>query len=223
MELLEDRTAPATLTWTGAAGSNWNNAGNWTGGGVPSATNNVLNFTAGASVANYTSTNDISGLTGMTINVTDAVAAAGSDFTINGTASVGITSLTNNKTDSSTTPTTISVPLSGTGATITATAGEVAILNAANVFNSASTVNVPTGAIVDMSMTPSGGSLGTAKINVTGGKVVLTGPTTQTISNVLLQRWYNTPGLSEANTFIDSTTGTPQAGGLIVTHKLSVG
>src|SRR5215211_2490637 len=97
-ELLEDRTAPATLTWTGAAGANWNNAGNWTGGGVPSAANNVLNFTAGASVASYTSTNDITGLTGITINITDAVGAANSDFTITG-ANVGLTALTHSKTD----------------------------------------------------------------------------------------------------------------------------
>src|SRR6476646_449990 len=79
MELLEDRTAPATLTWTGASSANWNDAGNWTGGGVPSAANNVLNFTAGASVASYTSTNDIPGLTGITINITDAIATANSD------------------------------------------------------------------------------------------------------------------------------------------------
>ena len=39
----------------------------------------ILNFTAGASVAKYTATNDIAGLTGMTINITDAVATAGSD------------------------------------------------------------------------------------------------------------------------------------------------
>src|SRR6266446_1437106 len=74
LEFLEDRTAPAALDWTGAAGTNWNNAGNWTGGGVPSATNNVLNFNA-ASATNFTSTNDIAGLTGMTINITDANAA----------------------------------------------------------------------------------------------------------------------------------------------------
>src|SRR3954454_22037543 len=91
-ELLEDRTAPATLTWTGAAGNNWNNAGNWTGGGVPSAANNVLNFTAGASVASYTSSNDITGLTGLTINITDAVATTGSDFTITG-LTAGVTAL----------------------------------------------------------------------------------------------------------------------------------
>src|SRR5436190_2179338 len=108
LEFLEDRTAPATLTWTGAAGTNWNNAGNWTGGGVPSAANNVLNFTAGASVAKYTATNDIAGLTGMTINITDAVATAGSDFTIDGTQSIGITSISNNKTDAATASTTIS-------------------------------------------------------------------------------------------------------------------
>src|SRR6185369_4187964 len=88
MEFLEDRTAPATLTWTGAAGTNWSDAGNWTGGGVPSAANNVLNFTAGASVAKYTSNNDIAGLTGITINITDAVNTANSDFTIDSTQAI---------------------------------------------------------------------------------------------------------------------------------------
>src|SRR5262245_26201924 len=71
VQLLEDRTAPASLTWTGAAGSNWNNTGNWAEGQVPSATNNVLNFDA-ATATNFTSTNDIIGLTGIQINVTDA-------------------------------------------------------------------------------------------------------------------------------------------------------
>src|SRR5437016_1644537 len=92
-EFLEDRTAPATLDWTGSAGANWNNPANWTPSGVPSATNNVLNFNA-ATATNFTSTNDIPGLTGMTINITDANAAAGKDFTING-INAGITSLSN--------------------------------------------------------------------------------------------------------------------------------
>jgi len=36
--------------------------------------------------------------------------------------------------------------MTGTGATITATAGEISILNVANVFDATSTVNVPTAA-----------------------------------------------------------------------------
>src|SRR6478736_6915302 len=96
MEFLEDRTAPATLTWTGAASTNWSDAGNWTGGGVPSAANNVLNFTAGASVVKYTANNDIAGLTGITINITDASSAG--DFAITG-VNVGVTAVTHSKTD----------------------------------------------------------------------------------------------------------------------------
>ena len=32
LEALEDRLAPATYTWIGAAGANWNVAANWAGG-----------------------------------------------------------------------------------------------------------------------------------------------------------------------------------------------
>src|SRR5262245_21724597 len=124
MEFLEDRTAPATLTWTGAASTIWSDAGNWTGGGVPSAANNVLDFTAGASVAKYTSNNDIAGLTGITINITDASSAG--DFTLTG-ANVGVTAVNHSKTDNQTGATTLNVAMTGVGATITDTAGSLAI------------------------------------------------------------------------------------------------
>jgi autotransporter-associated beta strand protein len=166
LEFLEDRTAPATLDWTGAAGSTWNNPGNWTGGGVPSATNNVLNFNA-ATATNFTSTNDITGLTGLTINITDASATSGNDFTIGG-AEIGITSLSNNKTDAVTSATTVSLKMTGAGATITATAGELAVKNSTNVFDAASSLNVPAGGIATIALVPNS-SIGSAQINLTGG------------------------------------------------------
>src|SRR5262245_39363697 len=86
VELLESRDAPATLTWTGAAGTTWSNSGNWTPSGVPSATNNTLNFNS-TGTTSFTSTNDIAGLTGLQISVTDSDNAAGHDFLISGSGS----------------------------------------------------------------------------------------------------------------------------------------
>src|SRR5262245_41339327 len=70
IDVLEDRTTPVALDWTGAVSTKWNNPGNWSQNQVPSAANNVLNFGGAAAVTNYTSDNDISGLTGQTINIT---------------------------------------------------------------------------------------------------------------------------------------------------------
>jgi fibronectin-binding autotransporter adhesin len=213
MEPLEDRTAPATLTWTGAAGTNWNNAGNWTGGGVPSAVNNVLNFTAGGGVTNYTSNNDIASLTGLTINIADASATAGNDFTLTG-VNAGITALTNNKTDGVASASKIDMAMTGAGATITATAGQLNITNTANVFDAASTLNVPAGGIAEIGVVPTG-SLGSAAINVTGGKLNLTGPSVATVPNALLSEWFNTPGLGEGSTFAPGTVNGLEAMGEI--------
>ena len=103
IEILEDRTTPATLDWTGAAGANWNTPGNWVQNQVPSATNNVLNFSsATAGITSFTSNNDINGLTGLTITITDASTAK--DFKITGN-NAGIASLTHNKTDNQATAT----------------------------------------------------------------------------------------------------------------------
>src|SRR5262245_50094840 len=142
IELLESRLAPAALDWTGAAGANWSTPGNWAQNQVPSATNNVLNFSSATpSINNFSTNNDIAGLAGLTINITDASAAK--DFTIAG-LNAGIASSSNNKTDGRASATSVTMPMSGTGATIAATAGKLAISNGANVFNAASIVNVPT-------------------------------------------------------------------------------
>jgi fibronectin-binding autotransporter adhesin len=171
LEYLEDRNAPATLTWTGTAGPNWSAAGNWTGGGVPSAVNNDLIFNS-TGVTNFTSNNDIAGLTGLTITITDASATAGNDFTINSSGATGIATLSNNKTDGLASATTINAQLSGTGATITAAAGHLDIANAANTFNAASSLNVPTGGTATIKVSPTS-SVGDALVNVTGGTLNL--------------------------------------------------
>jgi fibronectin-binding autotransporter adhesin len=180
MDVLEDRSVPATLTWTGTVDTSWNNAGNWSGGGVPSAVNNVLVFDTSSGTTRFTSNNNIPGLTGMTVNIVDANPAVGADFTLTG-VNVGITALTNNKTDADTAGLTkVSMALTGAGATITATAGELAILNTANVFDNASSLVVPTGGIANISVAPSG-SMGNAQLNLTGGQleVVQSNPTLQ--------------------------------------------
>src|SRR4051812_4966474 len=165
VELLEGRLAPAALDWTGAAGSNWSTPGNWVQNQVPSATNNVLNFSSATpGISSFTANNDIAGLAGLTLNITDASAAK--DFTITG-LNAGIASLSSNKADGVASATNVTMPMTGAGATIAATAGELAIVNTANVFNAASIVNVPAGAILDMAVAPAG-SLGSAQLNVTG-------------------------------------------------------
>src|SRR5690349_1107969 len=72
-ETLEDRSVPATLDWTGGgANPNWSNPANWSQNQIPSATNNVLNFGGSVAATKFVANNDITGLTGITINITDA-------------------------------------------------------------------------------------------------------------------------------------------------------
>src|SRR5262249_5236950 len=50
LEALEDRIAPATYTWIGAAGANWNVAANWAGGVAgqfPSSDGDIAVFDGG--------------------------------------------------------------------------------------------------------------------------------------------------------------------------------
>jgi autotransporter-associated beta strand protein len=76
----------AQSTWTGGAGTNWNNAGNWTGG-IPT-TNTVLNF--GGTITNQPTNNDIAGLTTGNINFTNNGVAHTTAFTL-GTLGQSIT------------------------------------------------------------------------------------------------------------------------------------
>ena len=65
-------------TWTGSAGTNWNNASNWTGG-IPTI-NTVLNF--GGTITNQPTDNDIVGLTTGAINFTNNGLAHTTAFTL---------------------------------------------------------------------------------------------------------------------------------------------
>ncbi len=42
LEILEDRLAPATITWSNPAGGDWDTGSNWTGGNVPEASDNAV-------------------------------------------------------------------------------------------------------------------------------------------------------------------------------------
>jgi len=169
-EMLEDRSVPAALDWTGGgANANWSTPGNWSQNQVPSATNNVLNFGGNAAVSKYVANNDITGLTGLTINITDVTPAG--DFTISG-VNAGVTAVNHTKTDNQAGSTTLSLAMTGAGATITDTTGALSVLNTNNVFDAASTVNVPTGANLTVAVFPSS-SFGSAKYNLTGGTLTV--------------------------------------------------
>ncbi|MFN4261141.1 MAG: beta strand repeat-containing protein [Gemmataceae bacterium] len=79
LERLEDRLAPATAIWTGAAGDGlWTTAANWNGGVAPVAGDDLI-FPDGA--ATLTVTNDFTvGTTFSTITIN------GGDYTLNGNA-----------------------------------------------------------------------------------------------------------------------------------------
>src|SRR5262245_54788964 len=82
VELLEDRLAPATLHWTGAAGINWSTANNWLENRAPTNGDVVAYDTAAAAVQSFNSTNDISNLGLADVVVNDTDATPGHDFSI---------------------------------------------------------------------------------------------------------------------------------------------
>src|SRR5437868_5228570 len=78
LEALEDRLAPATLTWTGAVSNLWSNPSNWSGGAPRVDTIEDLIFPAGAS--NLTNVNDI-GAPGLLLQT---ITYTGSGYTTTG-------------------------------------------------------------------------------------------------------------------------------------------
>jgi hypothetical protein len=82
--------------------------------------------TATAGLVNLTANNDIAGLTGLSINIVDTNSATGKDFALTGLG-IGVSSLTNNKTDTTPSATNVALPLTGAGASLTAIAGGLAI------------------------------------------------------------------------------------------------
>lgn len=141
VELLEDRTTPAgTFTWIGGgANSNWSTGANWLGGTAPGTgdDSDVLVFNTGGSfvdaAASYASTNDRTGLTNVTLQITDASAVGDFNFTLtNGfTLKTGV-SIASNVTN-------------GTGATFGG-AGTLTLTAGGNAFTSTAgllTINNP--------------------------------------------------------------------------------
>jgi fibronectin-binding autotransporter adhesin len=203
----------STLSWTGALSTSWNDPGNWTPSGVPGGFFDAVTFnTATPGIVNYTANNNIAGLTGFVISVFDSDAVSGHDFNITGN-NIGIVSLTNNKTDGVASPTNVGIQLTGAAASITATAGKINISNTANVFDAASTLNVPTGGTADIAVKPSG-SIGLAKVNATGGTVNLTSAPPTEVPNVLAMQWFNTSSVARDENFINNM-GTGANGGLL--------
>src|SRR5438132_9370422 len=90
----------ATDTWTGASGTTWNTAGNWTGGNAPPVSGDVLVFDGSTNTAN--SNNFTYGFTGSTYNgmtfngITFAPTAA--SFTLSGNSFVLAGDINDNST-----------------------------------------------------------------------------------------------------------------------------
>ncbi len=201
-----------TFTWTGAATANWNNAGNWTGGGgsgVPgggAAQPDSITFNAG-STNNLTTNNDISGLTLGTIAVTAPaapVSIGGNPFTLNAgfdlsaatqdlTVTLGTTNGTGLTLGAGQTwnvatgrTLTVSAFISGTTASITKTGGGTLSLPVSSNNTGGYGTNITAMTILDgIVAMPNGNSLGNAN-TTTPNNVILNGGTLQfTTSNTL--------------------------------------
>ncbi|WP_227255065.1 beta strand repeat-containing protein [Frigoriglobus tundricola] len=161
-------TTPTTLHWTGAASSNWSAAGNWEEGAAPVSGDTLVfdTTTAGfaATTAAFAPTNDITGLTGLTVVVNDASAAG--DFAISGDA-LGLTT-------------------TGIGIESTLSVGTAAAINNPIALAANTTVDVGLGALTlggvvsgGFSLTESGSPAGTLTLNAantyTGGTVLAGG------------------------------------------------
>src|SRR4051812_46875600 len=60
LERLEDRLAPATVSWIGPGSGNWSDAANWSRGGVPGPGDNVVINTASDATITIHSGDDLS-------------------------------------------------------------------------------------------------------------------------------------------------------------------
>jgi hypothetical protein len=58
LETLEGRVLPSTVTWTNAAGGDWDTPSNWSSGSIPTAADDVQILTAGITVTHSASRND---------------------------------------------------------------------------------------------------------------------------------------------------------------------
>ncbi|HEV3443083.1 MAG TPA: DUF4214 domain-containing protein [Gemmataceae bacterium] len=180
LEWFEDRLAPATHIWQGAAGANWSVAGNWNGG-VPTtgeAGGTIVQFpgTGGA-----TSVDNISGL------VVDQIHFTGDGNTISGTTALGISGATlstnlQNDAGTNTLDSSLAIALSGGSFRATVTAGQVTIAGTIS-GNQALVLNSGNGTLVlaNSANTYSGGTTinsGTLSVAADGDLGVATGSVT---------------------------------------------
>lgn len=83
VESLESRVVLATFTWTGANGTNWNDAANWVPNAIPGANDELVFSDDVPGLNSFTSVNDIVGLTLTNITIDND---SGTPFEISGNA-----------------------------------------------------------------------------------------------------------------------------------------
>lgn len=84
LEALEDRCVPASVTWIGPDGGDWDTAANWSTGNVPGATDDVSITTPGLTVVHSQFIAD----TIASLTATEAITISGGSLTINNDSSV---------------------------------------------------------------------------------------------------------------------------------------
>src|SRR5262249_52073257 len=91
VEYLEDRLAPATVTWVGGTSGSWGLAGNWSTAALPGAGDDVVISGAGTVThgARADTVNSISLGTGSTLQVTGSSFISANSFSNAGSVVVG--------------------------------------------------------------------------------------------------------------------------------------
>ena len=119
-EILEQRIAPATVNWTGAAGDlNWNTANNWDSDSVPSSSDTAVIKTAGITIKHSSQDTSIQAITSAA-----SLDISGGSFKVTS----GSSSITGSLTVEA------GVSLTATGSATTFTASSTTTLNGASLF-----------------------------------------------------------------------------------------
>src|SRR6266404_3110134 len=179
LEPLEDRLAPATHTWTGAANSLWSNNANWVGGSPMGDPNADLVFPPN-SQNELTCTNDISGLTIRSITFSgDSYQISGTGIALNAgiTVAVGVSQslfLANIVLGAAQVFTVSGATLGvdgiisgGSTATLTKTGTGTLVMGRANSYSGGTILNAGGVELPNMGLTP----LGTGMLTINGGVI----------------------------------------------------
>ena len=191
VEALEDRRLLATLYWQGDDGTNptlWSVAANWNtlqnGTGLsqtPASTDTLVFDSATTGLGSTTPSNDVVGLTGITLQITDATAGV-PNFTIGGTQLVGLAGLTANVATAADTAT-VSLVMSGTGGVTNSGAGTLALTG---VSSFSGTTTISAGTIAANSTTALGDGSATNTLILNGGTLrataAITSPATRGVT-----------------------------------------